>query len=144
MSIHNGLIALERCLFLLGKGVITIGASLNHLEASLKREISRIYKQFIGKGPDDTTVKIFENIIIIKLLGALTQLEKTLLESEKGDELVEKVRNELIASKKSEYIPVIEKIVDTKVLKGDYIIEKTNNIIYIFFVLEKEIENLIE
>ena len=57
------------------KGGDGLTQMINHCEACLKREITRLYKAAFGKGPEETTVKIFDNIVFIKFSGGFSPLE---------------------------------------------------------------------
>jgi uncharacterized protein YbcI len=113
---------------------------LDQIEATLKREITGLYKQAFGKGPDDTSVRIFEHVILIKLEGALSQLEESLMSSVVGEEIVRKIRDELILEQTSVYVPQVEKIVNAKVEKVNYTMSKNNKTMYLFLLCERSIE----
>lgn len=107
------------------------------LEANIKRELSRVYKEIHGKGPDETTVKIWENVVIIKLTASLTNIEETLRNSVKGDELIHKIFDILIFEQQQQYIPLIEEILGTKVTAVNYSLGKEDNTLYLYATLEE-------
>lgn len=113
---------------------------LDQIEATLKREITGLYKLAFGKGPEDTSVRICEHIILIKLEGALSQLEESLMSSPVGEEIVRKIRDELILEQTSVYVPQVEKIVNAKVEKVNYMMSKNNKTMYLFLLCERSIE----
>jgi len=111
----------------------------NHMESSIKREITKLYKSSFGKGPENTEVIIYENFVFLKFIDALSQIEKSLMNSENGKQIVEKIRDELILSQASVYVPTIEKIINEKIHKINYIMEEKNNILYVFLLFENVI-----
>jgi uncharacterized protein YbcI len=113
---------------------------LDQMEATLKREITGLYKITFGKGPDDTFIRIFGHVILIRLEGALSQLEESLMTSLAGEEIVRKIRDELILEQASVYIPQVEKIVNAKVDKVNYLMSKNSETMYLFLLCERSIE----
>lgn len=106
----------------------------NYLESEIRREITKLYKSSFGKGPESTEVIIYENFVFLKFLGAFSQIEETLLNTTKGREIVEKIRDEIILAQTSLYIPIIEEIVGEKVDKVNYIMEEKKNTLYLFIL----------
>lgn len=113
---------------------------LDQIEATIKREISGIFKSAFGKGPDDTSVRVFEHVILIKLEGVLSQLEDSLRSSISGEEIVKKIRDVLILEHSSIYVPHVEKIVNAKVEKVNYLMSKDYKTLYLFLLCERSIE----
>ena len=111
-----------------------------HLEATLKREITQLYKTYFGKGPIGTTVKVIENLVMIKLSGALSQIEESLMTSLAGKELVMKIRDEMLLGQRNNYIPMVEKVVRAKVDDVCYVMGKKDAAMYMFLVFENDID----
>lgn len=111
-----------------------------HMETDIKRELSRLYKGAFGKGPDNTDVKIFENFVFLKFTGALSAIEESLLNSEGGRHIVGQIRDELILTQTSVYLPTVERIVNEKVQKVNYMLDEDSNIVYMFILFHKEIK----
>lgn len=66
--------------------------SLHQIEAEMKREITRFHKDLIGKGPGVTSVKVFENTILIRLQDALSPVELSILEMPEGNLRIKEIR----------------------------------------------------
>lgn len=113
---------------------------LCHKEAMVKREITRIYKEALGKGPESTEIKIYQNFLFMKFIGAFTQVEESLLFTEKGKELVAKIRDELILQQRELYVPDLERIIEDKVEKINYLMDEKKNTIYLFIMFANEIQ----
>jgi uncharacterized protein YbcI len=114
---------------------------LDQIEAILKREITCTYKSVFGRGPEDTSVRIFDHMIIVKLEGALSQLEESLMTSDAGEEIVGKIKDELILEHTSVYVPQVEKIVKAKVEKVNYLMSNNNRTMYLSLLCERNIED---
>jgi uncharacterized protein YbcI len=112
----------------------------NHLEANIKREIAQLYKSYFGKGPDKTLVKIYENVVHIKVEGALSQIEESLMQSIEGEGLVDKIRDEMLLKQTSNYVPTVEKILNLKVDKVSYLMGEKNKTMHMFLLLADNIE----
>lgn len=112
----------------------------NHLEANIKREITKLWKENFGKGPEETTVTIFNNIVVIRLDGGIAPIEQMLLSTLEGKKMVHAIMDELILNQTSAYMPTIEAIVKTKQEQISYVLVDKTNSIYLFIVFQKNIE----
>lgn len=112
---------------------------MKHLESVLKRELTRLYKEHYGKGPERTAVSITENILIIKIAGAMSQVEQTLIATPEGKDLALMIRDELILKQRS-FVPDIEEIVGWKISEVCYAMDHKNNIVYFFLVFEEDLQ----
>lgn len=108
----------------------------NHLEACLKRELTKLYKESFGKGPDAATVRIQENIAIARLEGGLTQLEQSLMDTVDGFRLVRNIRDQLIEEHFQVYTSELEEIVGTELDKVSYTISNDKETIYMFLIFK--------
>lgn len=112
----------------------------NNMQANIKREITSIYKKSFGKGPECTEVAIFDKFVYLKFIGALSQIEASLMNTEHGKEIVHRIREELISTQASGYAPTIEKIVGSEMKNVTYMMEETKDTLYMFLLFENEIE----
>jgi uncharacterized protein YbcI len=110
------------------------------MEANIKREIEQLYKAYFGKGPDKTLVKIYGSMVHIKIEGALSQIEESLMQSIEGEGLVDKIRDELLLKQTSNYVPTVEKIINLKVDKVSYLMGEKNKSMHMFLLLAGNIE----
>lgn len=107
---------------------------LNHLEATIKRAITKIYKDSFGKGPEETRIRVCDNVVMMMFEGALTDIEVSLLETEEGAQLVADMRKRMVHQKRSDYIPTLEKIVGQSVLSITYDFNAERNQFYVFVI----------
>jgi len=117
----------------------SLAKSGTHFEANIKREFTRLYKETFGKGPEETTVTILNNLVVARFDGGLSPLEQMLLTSATGKEIVYNIRDELILNQTSSYIPLVEDIVKTKLEQISYMLVEKFNTIFIFMVFEGDI-----
>lgn len=115
-----------------------------HMLANIKREITKVYKESFGKGPEKTEVDIYEKFVVLKISGALSQIEETLMNTIEGIHIVERIRNELVLAQTELYIPAVEKIVNEKIYKITYLMDNIDNTMYIFLLFENEIKTVKE
>ncbi|MDD2484251.1 MAG: Na-translocating system protein MpsC family protein [Eubacteriales bacterium] len=113
--------------------------TINHYEASLKREITKVYKSAFGKGPEDTTVRVFDNIIFVKFVGGFSPVEQYLMASKEGAQIVYKIRDEILIDQSAAYFPVVEDIIKIKVEQARYTIGEKDSAIYLCMICEDNI-----
>jgi uncharacterized protein YbcI len=67
-------------------------------EADISQAVTRFEKEIMGRGPLETKTYIIDDLVVVRLKGALTQSEMTLAESdqERGRYLVKQVRQQLL------------------------------------------------
>lgn len=63
-----------------------------HLQHEFKLYMERYFKTKLGKGVDNTKVFLFEDMMVIRGEGFLTEPEKYIVQTESGDEVVEAAR----------------------------------------------------
>lgn len=113
--------------------------STNQLEACIKRDITKLYKEGFGKGPDETNVKILNNILVIQLDGALTPMEENLRLLPEGENIIYKIRETLMNQNANQYITWLEESLKAKVDGVRYLLCKEKSTIYIFVVFQGSI-----
>jgi uncharacterized protein YbcI len=68
-------------------------------EKEIAQAVIKFEREYMGRGPEDTRVFIFEDIVFIRLCGVLTPAEKQLAKAEDsaaGRKLIKEVRQELL------------------------------------------------
>lgn len=114
------------------------------IEVLIRNEFINIFRSSMGKGPQDTTVKITKNYIIFEIMGILMPYEKELIKQETGHEQVSQMKDSLMDLLCQDFIISIENILQVKVIDS---ITKANiegNVHRGLFVLEENIEKSIE
>lgn len=81
-------------------------------EAEISKAIEKFEKEYMGRGPIDTRTYIVEDMVIIRMQGAITKAEENLASSGdagRGRELVKQTRVQLIEKAR----PLIEGVVES-------------------------------
>lgn len=89
--------------------------SIKELERIMKTEISTFLKQKSGKGPRNVVVSFSGNSLKVILKGALTTLEKSLVQQNRNFEIVNFLRETLYKEYTQELQSLIEKVLTRKV-----------------------------
>lgn len=77
-------------------------------ESEFTREIIRIEKEFLGRGPHEVRTFFLDDMIIVRLRGILTPAETKLSESSEGQSLIKETRRKLFEAAR----PLIEQAVN--------------------------------
>ncbi|WP_158630084.1 Na-translocating system protein MpsC family protein [Cohnella sp. AR92] len=89
---------------------------INAKELELSNFIARFYKDNIGKGPRNVEIKFTDNIMIYFVEGLLTPLEKSILQTNGGKEVVTSGRLLIVNNWKPKRLEAFEKIVEKKIV----------------------------
>lgn len=84
--------------------------SQGEIEAAVCDAMNRFEQEYMGRGPKEIHAFLFGNLLLVRLLGVLTEAEKHLvkaLAAEKGRDLLKEVRTHLIETAR----PVMEAMV---------------------------------
>lgn len=90
----------------------------NALEKEISESMIQWEKEFMGRGPSETTTRIVDDLVIVRLKGVLTKAEVQLLNSEdeaRGRELIKEIRSRLLEKSRPLLEHVIESIAHRKV-----------------------------
>src|SRR3954451_320687 len=80
------------------------------IEAGICEGITRFEQEYMGRGPKDIRAHLLGNLLVVRLQGVLTAAEQQLVKSlpaEKGRDLLNQVRTQLIETAR----PVLEAMV---------------------------------
>jgi uncharacterized protein YbcI len=80
------------------------------IEAAISDAIVRFEIEYMGRGPKEARSHIFEDLILVRLKGMLTQAEQQLTKSADGVELIKKMRSKIIDNAKAEFSRVITEV----------------------------------
>lgn len=85
-------------------------------EAEFTREMIRIEKEFLGRGPHEVRTFFLDDMIIVRLRGILTPAETKLVERGDGRELIKETRRKLFESARPLIEEVVMQILECKVI----------------------------
>ncbi len=86
------------------------------LEARISEAIIGFERDHMGRGPEEVKTHIIGDMILVRLKGVLTSAEKQLAKSERGTELIKKVRANLIENSRSLLERIISELTMTKLI----------------------------
>lgn len=87
-------------------------------ELEIAKAIVKFEREYMGRGPEDARVFLFDDIIFIRLRGVLTPAEKQLAKTENaatGQKLIKEVRQELLEKARPLLEAIIKSILGFKV-----------------------------
>lgn len=93
-----------------------IGLTKGQVEAKISEAISKFETEYMGRGPKQIRTLIFQDMIIIRLKGFLSQSEQKLAESAQGVELLKKVRLTLFENSRVYLESLIKDIIDVEII----------------------------
>lgn len=89
------------------------------IEAAICQGISRFEQEFMGRGPKDIHVHLIDDLLLIRLQGALTAAERHLVQTlspEKGRDLLKQVRYQLTETGRPFLEKMVEEVTGVKVV----------------------------
>lgn len=89
----------------------------------LKIYIEKYFKEKLGKGVDHTRVTIWEDIIVIRGEGFLTEPERYLLKTLPGKDIVNAARMHVAKLHARDNVPYIEKLLSAKVIHQSFLVD---------------------
>ncbi len=114
------------------------------IEDTLTKKATKFYLEILGVGPTKTKTYIVEDMIIIRLNGNLSPIEKSLLKGDKGIEVVKDIRRHLHEQNISEMSQIIRETTGQTVISTHRDLStKTGEIMYVF-ILEKNYQKQLE
>jgi len=112
---------------------------LQHTEAVIKSETTRLYKETFGQGPTNTLVHVWENVLTVKLFGAMTKLEEALISTGEGARLVHQIREHLVKDGANLYRQRLEEHLQNRIEDINYWLSTEENTLYVFIVFQDRI-----
>ena len=81
--------------------------SKGQIEAAISKAMIQFEREHMGRGPRDARTWLIQDMVLVRLLGVLTQAEEKLAQEPEGKTLLKQVRTQLIESSR----PLLESIV---------------------------------
>ncbi|KAA3592827.1 MAG: DUF2294 domain-containing protein [Candidatus Scalindua sp. AMX11] len=110
------------------------------LEAKIGEAIIKFEKEFMGRGPIETTTYLIKDMIFVRLKGVLTPAEEQLAKTVEGADLIKKTRVQLLEGARSLLRAIIIDITDCKIKSMHSDISTKTGERIIVFVLDKNLE----
>ncbi|MCP8969572.1 DUF2294 domain-containing protein [Ectobacillus ponti] len=114
--------------------------NLEHQFSMLVREIR---KEYVGNGPKEISTRFVGSWAISEMKGNLTNVEKFMISSAKGKQMVHETRTKLVKQiyKRPEVVDKFEKLLDAKVERLFSDINIDEDIAMTVFVFDRNLEN---
>jgi uncharacterized protein YbcI len=114
----------------------------NNLEHQFSMLVREIRKEYVGNGPKEITTKFIGSWAISEMKGNLTNVEKFMITSEHGEQMVHETRTRFVKEiyKKSEVLIRFENLMGTKVVRLFSDINIKEDIAMTVFVFDQPIE----
>lgn len=84
-------------------------------EQLIREGFIKIFKKYVGKGPQNTEVRIFKKMVIVIMQCVLTSLEKNLI-SAGNEEAVTVIRNKIAEPAIIEYKKFLEEVTSRRII----------------------------
>jgi len=123
-----------------GEGCII--STTNHIGAQIKREFTGSYKEFFGKGPEETVVNVLEDVVVIKLEGFMTPMERTIQRLPGGTKKIEAIRSEIYKSFDAHLSSLVKRLIGIEPKKILNSLDLERDTEYIFIILEGVIKEV--
>ncbi len=108
------------------------------LEAAVCDGITRFKQKYMGRGPKDIHAHLPGDLLVIRVLGVLTEAEQLLVKSlpaEKGRDLLKQVRTQLLETARPILETLIQEITAVKVVGMHHDISTTTGEEVVLFTL---------
>lgn len=93
------------------------------MQHELKIYMEKYFKCKLGKGVDHTQITIWEDVMIIRGEGFLTDPEKYITETETGVDVVNSARMHVAKQHARDNIPVFEELFSAKVCNQAFVVD---------------------
>ncbi len=114
--------------------------SKEEIEAAMSEEISRFQQDFMGRGPKGIQVHLLDDLLVIRLQGVLAPAEQNLVKSlpvENGQDLLKRVRSNMIETTRPVMEAMVDKVTGVKVVTMHHDICVTTGDEVILFTLAR-------
>ena len=86
------------------------------LEAELTKEIVRIEKEYLGRGPIDARTTLINDMALVRLRGVLTPAEEKLAETQEGRALVKDARRQLFETSRPILVEIVRQTLGVELI----------------------------
>lgn len=86
------------------------------LEAELTKEIVRVEKEYLGRGPIDARTHLINDMALVRLRGVLTLAEEKLAETQDGRTLVKDARRQLFETSRPMLAEIVRKTLGVELI----------------------------
>ncbi|NLY11274.1 MAG: DUF2294 domain-containing protein [Firmicutes bacterium] len=114
------------------------------MQHQLKIYMEKYFKSKLGKGVDHTQVNIWEDILIIRGQGFLTDPEKYIVETAAGKDVVNSARMHVAKQHAYDNVPLFEDIFKAKVLHQTFLVDAEKDFWMHVMILDRVLTQEVE
>lgn len=92
-------------------------AEKGSIEIEIANYMSYFNKRHLGRGPKDIKVKMVDDTLIYFIKGLMTQMEKSIIETDEGKRVVLEARKIFVDNTRNERVSEFERIIGLKVIE---------------------------
>lgn len=110
------------------------------IEATICRGVARFEEEYMGRGPKDIRAHLLDDLLLVRLLGVLTEAEQQLAENvpvEKGRDLLKRLRTELIEAARPVIETIVQEVTGSKVVSVHHDISTATGEEVVLFTLAR-------
>jgi uncharacterized protein YbcI len=100
---------------------------VKELQHEFKIYMQKYFKKMLGRGVDYTKINIFEDMLVIRGEGFLTEPEKFIALTPNGEETIKASRNRVVHQHIIDNIPFFEEKLHCKCIHQTYCVEPEKN-----------------
>ena len=111
------------------------------MENAIRNAVIKFEQEFMGRGPDEVRAFIVRDLVVVRLKGVLTPAERQLAKTVEGLDMVQRMRQNLIAQGRDKLCEQVSEITGAKTLAVFTDIDVQLSERVFVFTLDREIQN---
>lgn len=114
------------------------------IESKISEAISKFEIEQMGRGPEKIRSIIFQDMIVIRIKGFLSNSEKSLAQNKEGVDLIKKVRTALFENARINIEDAIKSVIPVNVISTYSDVSTKTGEKVIVIIVDQDIEELIK
>ncbi|KUO50934.1 MAG: hypothetical protein APF76_03010 [Desulfitibacter sp. BRH_c19] len=114
--------------------------SLQQIEAEIKRDVTRLHKTVIGKGPGHTSIHISDNVLTVIFQNSLSSVEISMLQVPEGYKKINEIRNDLLNANSHNLVAILKRWINTDVQKITSVVIPETAEVYLFIIFKDKVD----
>ena len=114
------------------------------IESKISEAISKFEIEQMGRGPEKIRSIIFQDMIVIRIKGFLSNSEKSLAQNKEGVDLIKKVRTALFENARINLEDAIKSVIPVNVISTYSDVSTKTGEKVIVIIVDQDIEELIK
>lgn len=110
------------------------------MEAKISEVLSLFETNFMGRGPRQIRTYIYQDMIIVRMIGFLSQSERKLAETSQGVEQIKSLRTMLFETAREEIVSRITPIIGVEIISIHSDVSTKSGEKVIIFILDSNLE----